>query len=178
MSKLYTIGHSTRAIEEFLNILQAFHVQLVVDVRTVPKSRRNPQFGEDQLADSLKHSNIDYKQIKKLGGLQHASQDSINTGWHNMSFRGYADYMATTSFKEGLQQIKELAENHVAVILCAEAVPWRCHRSLIADALTLQGWEVLHIHNQTTAKVHQLTPFLKVQNGEITYPAPEQEESQ
>ena len=170
MNTLYTIGHSTRTFEQFLALLQAFDIQMVVDVRTIPKSRRYPQFGQDMLSPVLQAAGIGYTYLGSLGGLRHTTKDSINTGWRNLSFRGYADYMSTDAFQEGLQQLKALAEKQRVAILCAEAVPWRCHRSLIADALTLQGWEVLHIQSRKTAKPHELTPFLKVEDGKMVYP--------
>lgn len=170
MNTLYTIGHSTRTFEQFLALLKAFDIQRVVDVRTIPKSRRYPQFGQDMLSPALQEAGIGYTRLEKLGGLRHTTKDSINTGWRNLSFRGYADYMSTNAFQEGLQQLMSLAEKQRVAIMCAEAVPWRCHRSLIADALTLQGWEVLHIQSRKTAKPHELTPFLKVVDGKMVYP--------
>jgi len=174
MNTIYTIGHSTRTLEQFLELLKAHTIQEVVDVRTVPKSRRNPQFGEDQLPSALKQADIEYTHLKKLGGLRHPSKDSVNIGWQNLSFRGFADYMATDEFQEGLQELKEFAEKKTVAIMCAEAVPWRCHRSLIADALTTEGWQVLHIQSKKTAKPHELTPFLKVSDGKLIYPGSEE----
>src|SRR5689334_6184726 len=136
MNTLYTIGHSTRTIEQFIALLKAHGIQTVVDVRTIPKSRHNPQFGQDMLSSALHEAGIEYTHLAKLGGLRRAASDSVNTGWQNFSFRGYADYMATDAFKEGLEELKAVAEKRRVAILCAEAVPWRCHRSLIADALT------------------------------------------
>lgn len=172
MKTIYTIGHSTHPIEAFLDLLRAHNIQELVDVRTIPKSRHNPQFAADTLSDSLQSAGIEYTHLDKLGGLRHPSKDSINTGWQNSSFRGYADYMATDAFQEGLQELEALAEKKNIAIMCAEALPWRCHRSLIADALTTQGWQVLHIQSKKTAKPHELTSFLKVQDGKISYPAP------
>jgi uncharacterized protein (DUF488 family) len=172
MSIIYTIGHSARTIEQFLELLEAHHIQEVVDVRTVPKSRHNPQFGQDQLSATLRQAGVEYTHLKKLGGLRHPTRDSINTGWHNSSFRGYADYMATDEFQQALHELQERAQKKTIAIMCAEAVPWRCHRSLIADALTTQGWQVLHIQSQKTARPHEPTPFLKVLDGKLTYPAP------
>ncbi len=171
MNTLYTIGHSTRTFEQFLALLKAHEIQRVVDIRTIPKSRHNPQFGQDILSPALQEARIGYTYLGKLGGLRHTTKDSINTGWENLSFRGYADYMATDAFQEGLQELKTLAEQQRVAIMCAEAVPWRCHRSLVADALMVQGWKVLDIQSKKTAKLHELTPFLKVENGKITYPA-------
>ena len=170
MSTIYTIGHSTRTIDQFIALLKAHGIQELVDVRTVPKSRHNPQFSSDALADSLRQAGIRYRHLGALGGLRHAHKDSINTGWENASFRGFADYMATPEFQTGLQELETLAERQVVAIMCAEAVPWRCHRSLIADALTVRGWQVLHISSKKTAKPHELTPFLQVQDGTLTYP--------
>lgn len=166
---LYTIGHSTHTIEEFLELLRAHDIQLLVDVRTVPRSRKNPQFGIDLLPGELQSAHIDYRHMKELGGLRHPAKDSPNTGWRNASFRGYADYMATPEFAAGLAELKELARRRKTVIMCAEAVPWRCHRSLIADALTVAGWRVYHIMSKQTSKEHQLTKFLHVENGRLLY---------
>jgi uncharacterized protein (DUF488 family) len=174
MYTIYTIGHSTRTIEQFIQLLKAHNIEELVDVRTVPKSRHNPQFGKEELAASLKQAGITYAHLAKLGGLRHSTKDSVNLGWQNTSFRGYADYMATPVFQAGLDELRAIAEKKTAALMCAEAVPWRCHRSLIADALTNQGWQVLHIQSRKTASPHELTPFLKVQDGKITYPAPEE----
>jgi uncharacterized protein (DUF488 family) len=171
MQTIYTIGHSTRTIEQFLELLKAHGIQQIVDVRTVPKSRHNPQFGKEALAASLEQAGIAYTHLEKLGGLRHTSKASVNLGWQNESFRGFADYMATLEFQAGLDELTALAEKKTVAIMCAEAVPWRCHRSLIADALTTQGWQVLHIQSRKTASPHELTPFLKVQDGKLTYPA-------
>ena len=170
MRTIYTIGHSTRTIDQFIELLKAHSIEELVDVRTVPKSRHNPQFSSDALAESLRQAGLQYRHMGALGGLRHARKDSINTGWENESFRGYADYMATPEFQAVLEQLEALAEERTVAIMCAEAVPWRCHRSLIADALTVRGWQVLHITSKKTAKPHELTPFLQVQDGILTYP--------
>ncbi len=172
MFTIYTIGHSTRTIEQFIELLKAHDIEELVDVRTIPKSRHNPQFGAEELAASLQRAGIAYTHLAKLGGLRHASKDSVNLGWQNISFRGFADYMATSEFQAGLDELKALAEKKTVAIMCAEAVPWRCHRSLIADALTVQSWQVLHIQSRKTATPHELTSFLKVQDGKLTYPEP------
>ena len=172
MFTIYTIGHSTRTIEQFIELLKAHDIEELVDVRTIPKSRHNPQFGAEELAASLQRAGIAYTHLAKLGGLRHASKDSVNLGWQNTSFRGFADYMTTLEFRTGLDELKALAEKKTVVIMCAEAVPWRCHRSLIADALTVQSWQVLHIQSRKTATPHELTSFLKVQDGKLTYPEP------
>ena len=171
---LFTIGHSTHSIEEFIALLNAHKVQHLVDVRSIPKSRHVPQFNTDALRDSLRTANIEFTHLKALGGRRHTRKDSINTGWRNASFRGYADYMATPQFAEGLTALIEIARTTPTVIMCAEAVPWRCHRSLIADAMMLQGWDVRDILTRAPATKHRLTPFLKVVNGQATYPAPDE----
>ena len=168
---IFTVGHSTRSIEEFLSILQAHAVEQLVDVRTIPKSRRVPQFNQDALAASLKPADIAYVHLKALGGLRHPKKDSINLGWRNASFRGYADYMNTPEFHAALDRLVELARKKRTAIMCAEAVPWRCHRSLIGDALLVRGVEVEDILSATSLRPHEMTPFAHVQGLELTYPA-------
>lgn len=169
---IFTVGHSTRSIDEFVELLQAHAIKEIIDVRSIPKSRHNPQFNEDTLKESLKKAHIRYKHLKKLGGLRHTTKDSKNLGWHNASFRGFADYMATVEFSEGLEELMRIAHLRKTAIMCAEAVPWRCHRSLIADALTKKGWMVMDIMTPTSATNHRLTPFLKVRKGQLIYPEP------
>jgi uncharacterized protein (DUF488 family) len=166
-----TIGHSTRAIEEFIGLLQAHAVSRVVDVRTVPRSRHNPQFNKDSLPEPLKKAGLGYVHMPGLGGLRHAKRDSPNLGWRNASFRGYADYMQTPEFAESLEELIQLASQGRIALMCAEAVPWRCHRSLIADALTVRGIRTEDIMSPTRRQIHTLTPFAKVRGTEITYPA-------
>jgi len=151
-------------------MLSANAIRQLVDVRTIPKSRRNPQFGQDELAVSLEKDGIRYTHLPGLGGLRHARKDSINTGWKNASFRGYADYMQMAAFPESLAKLIELASGGPTVIMCAEAVPWRCHRSLIADALTARGIEVEHILSASSRKPHTYTPFARVDGQSVTYP--------
>jgi uncharacterized protein (DUF488 family) len=170
MLTIYTIGHSTRTIEQFIELLKAYGIEELVDVRTIPKSRHNPQYDTSELAASLQVAGIAYKHLAKLGGLRRTSQDSVNLGWQNTSFRGFADYMATSEFRTWLDELIAIAEKKTVAIMCAEAVPWRCHRSLIADALAVQGWQVLHIQSRKTASPHEPTSFLKVQDGKLTYP--------
>jgi uncharacterized protein (DUF488 family) len=167
---LYTIGHSDRSFEAFLALLRAHGIAQVVDVRTIPKSRHNPQFVREALAPALRARKINYRWLPALGGLRHARKDSPNTGWHNASFRGFADYMATDEFADGLATLEGIARKKCATVMCAEAVPWRCHRSLIADALLQRGWSVCHIMSRAAAKPHALTSFLRVREGEIVYP--------
>jgi uncharacterized protein (DUF488 family) len=166
-----TIGHSTRPLEEFIHMLQAHGVTRVVDVRTVPRSQHNPQFNKASLPRSLKKVGIGYVHMPGLGGLRDAKRDSISLGWRNQSFRGYADYMQTLEFAENLVELIRLAEEDQIVLMCAEAVPWRCHRSLIADALLVRGIRAEDIMSATRRQVHTLTPFAKVRGNEITYPA-------
>lgn len=172
---IYTIGHSTRAIEEFIAILKAFHIEMVVDVRTIAKSRHNPQFGEEALRESLTQQGIGYQRLEALGGLRHTTAVSINTAWRNKSFRGYADYMQTPQFAAGIQELLEIAKKARTVIMCAEALPWRCHRSLIGDALLVRGIQVEDIMSEKSSKPHRLTPWAQVDGETITYPAVETE---
>lgn len=166
-----TVGHSTRPIDAFVALLKAHGVQRVVDVRTVPRSRRNPQFGQDLLPGSLQDAGIGYTHLPGLGGLRRAHPDSPNAGWRNASFRGYADYMQTPQFATALEQAIGLAGKERIALMCAEAVPWRCHRSLIADALLVRGIAAEDIASPTRRTPHKLTPFAQVRGTEITYPA-------
>lgn len=172
---VFTIGHSTRSLEEFIGLLKAHGVTRVVDVRTVPRSRHNPQFNRDTLPVSLKEAGIGYTHLAELGGLRHTSPQSCNTGWRNPSFRGYADYMQTPEFDAGIKHLLDLAHKDRIAIMCAEAVSWRCHRSLIADALLVRGIPSEDIQSSTRTQIHKLTPFAKVEGRQITYP-PEQPE--
>ncbi len=167
---IHTIGHSTHTIEEFIGILAAHGIEQVIDVRTIPKSRHNPQFNSDELKKSLKENGILYEHMPALGGLRHAKKDSLNMGWENASFRGFADYMQTPEFAEGLLKLIELSDTKKTALMCAEAVPWRCHRSLIADALTVRGIPVLDIMSKTSVKPHSITPWARVEGTSITYP--------
>lgn len=166
-----TIGHSTRTLEEFIGLLRAHEVTWVVDVRTVPRSRHNPQFNGASLPGSLKNAGLGYVHMPGLGGLRHAKGDSLNPGWRNSSFRGYADYMQTPEFERSLDELVRLANRERIALMCAEAVPWRCHRSLIADALLVRGIRSEDIMGPDRRQVHTLTPFAHVQGTTITYPA-------
>lgn len=168
---IFTIGHSTHTIEEFANLLQQHGITRVVDIRTIPKSRHNPQFNKETLKKSLKHFHIKYIHIKNLGGLRPTKRDSINTAWHNRSFRGFADYMQTKTFQKGIERLIKYAQKDVIAIMCAEAVPWRCHRSLVGDALLVRGIKVKDIFSHTSVKPHKLTPWAHVRGDVITYPA-------
>ena len=165
-----TIGHSTHTWNDFRDLLRAHRVQRVVDVRSIPRSRHNPQFNRETLATKLRAAKIGYVHLRKLGGLRHARRDSPNMGWRNTSFRGFADYMQTSDFEVGLHRLMKLAGQKRSAIMCAEAVPWRCHRSLIADALTVRGIPVDDIMSMKRSQVHSLTPFARVQDHRITYP--------
>lgn len=170
MSTVYTIGHSTRSAEEFLDILRAFGIECVADIRTVPRSRRNPQFDQQELQRFLHEHGIQYAHLPALGGLRRARKDSINTGWENPSFRGYADYMQTPEFASAIDDLMAIAAEKQTAIMCAEAVPWRCHRSLVADALVVRGTAVEDIMSKTNAKARKLTPWAQVEGLQITYP--------
>ena len=167
---LYTHGPTTRPLEELTAILHERAVTLLADVRTVPRSRHNPQFNADTLPTALAAVGIGYIHLKELGGLRHAMADSPNSGWHNASFRGYADYMQTDAFAEALAKLIDLARRETVAVMCAEAVPWRCHRSLIADALLLRGIAVEHLLAPGHSLPHRLTPFARVEGLTITYP--------
>lgn len=170
MSNIHTIGHSTRTIDEFIDLLRAHGIGQLVDIRTVPRSRHNPQFAQDALSLSLATAGIAYVYLKDLGGLRPKQANSKNTGWRNQSFRNYADYMQTDAFVEAIEKLITLAEATRTAIMCAEAVPWRCHRSLVGDALLVRGFEVRDIMSLTRATPHVLTSFARVDGVQITYP--------
>ena len=169
-SVIYTAGHSTRPIDAFIGLLASRSVTCVADVRTVPRSRRNPQFGAEALAQSLAQAHIDYRPFPALGGFRRARKDSCNTGWRNASFRGYADYMGTPAFEAALNELIALSDRATVAVMCAEAVPWRCHRSLIGDALVVRGIPVEEIVSDVKTEPHRLTPFARVSGTTITYP--------
>lgn len=170
MQTVYTIGHSTRPIAEFIELLQQHSITQLVDIRTIPKSRHNPQFNQSELKKSLKKAGITYRYLKELGGLRPASKDSSNDAWHNKSFRNYADYMQTDEFQRGLGVLMKLSEASTTAIMCAEAVPWRCHRSLVSDALVIRKVSVCEIIDTNNVRTHKLTQFAKVEGTQITYP--------
>ena len=169
-SHIYTIGHSTRPVAELIEALRSADVRVLADIRTVPRSRRNPQFNSDALRQALAEHGIRYEHLAKLGGLRRARKDSRNTGWRNASFRGYADYMQTADFEAGLEQLRGLTADGNVAIMCAEVVPWRCHRSLVADVLTVRGAAVRHIIGSAPPDAHRLTAFAKVVGDDLTYP--------
>ncbi len=167
---IWTVGHSNRSADEFAALLQGHQIEKLIDIRTAPRSRHNPQFNRDELPRTLLARGIGYLHMPGLGGLRHPQKDSANTAWKNDSFRGYADYMQTAQFEASLLELIELAQRERTVIMCAEAVPWRCHRSLVADSLTARGVEVRHILSPSSVKPHSFTSFAHVIGDQVTYP--------
>lgn len=170
MPTVHTIGHSTRSVDEFIRILKSFGIQLLADIRTVPRSRRNPQYDQQALRELLIANRTAYIHLPDLGGLRRPKKDSINTAWENASFRGYADYMQTDEFAAAIDNLISLAAQNTTVIMCAEAVPWRCHRSLVGDALLVRGIDVIDIFSETNSKPHKMTPWARAHGLAITYP--------
>jgi uncharacterized protein (DUF488 family) len=170
---IFTVGHSTLPIGRFVELLKVYGIEQLVDIRTMPGSRHNPQFGSDALADSLRAAQIEYAHMGALGGLRRARKDSQNAGWRNKSFRGYADYMQTAEFAHAVETLVRTGRQKRTAIMCAEAVPWRCHRSLVADALDVRGVPVIEILSETSYRPHKLTSFAQVDGTSIVYP-PEQ----
>ena len=167
---IFSLGHSTLPIERFIVLLKAYGIERLVDIRTMPRSRHNPQFNAEALAASLAAAHLDYTPLQALGGLRHARKDSPNTGWRNENFRGYADYMQTAAFQHALEMLLEMSRKDQVAIMCAEAVPWRCHRSLVSDALNVRGIPVVEILSERSERMHKLTPFARVEGTRITYP--------
>jgi uncharacterized protein (DUF488 family) len=167
---VFTIGHSTRTLEEFIQLLKTYGVTLLVDVRTVPRSRHNPQFNKENLPASLKPEGVRYIHMPEIGGLRRPQRDSVNIAWKDAGFRGYADYMQTKEFTDNLLKIIALARENCLALMCAEALPWRCHRSLISDALVVRHIKVLHIISETNTITHELSEFANVEGTKITYP--------
>ena len=165
-----TIGHSTRTLEEFVQLLEVYGLTLVVDVRTVPRSRHNPQFNKETLPDTLKHYGVRYIHMPEIGGLRHPKHESVNTAWKNSGFRGYADYMQTQEFVDSLLKIVALARENRLALMCAEALPWRCHRNLISDALVVRHLKVEHIIGKDSVINHELNSLAQVEGTKITYP--------
>ena len=170
---IFTLGHSTLPIEQFIAVLESYGIKRLVDIRTIPRSRHNPQFNDATLADSLEARHLEYLHLKALGGLRRPQKDSPNTGWRNEGFRGFADYMQTEDFLNALAALIGMSSEKRLAIMCAEAVPWRCHRSLVADALGVRGVPVIEILSESSWRMHQLTPFARVDGTRLTYP-PEQ----
>jgi uncharacterized protein (DUF488 family) len=168
---IFTIGHSTRPLEELIELLRAHKVRRVIDIRSIPRSRHNPQYNRETLGPALRSRKIGYVHLKDLGGLRRTKPDSKNIGWHNASFRGYADYMQTPEFDAALKRAIRLSAAKPSALMCAEAVPWRCHRSLVADALAARKFPVEHILSVTRANKHKLTSFARVRAKKVTYPS-------
>jgi uncharacterized protein (DUF488 family) len=167
---LFTVGHSTHPLEALVAMLTAHGVKTVADVRRYPKSRKFPQFNDEALAVDLPRAGLRYVSIPALGGRRRPAKDSVNNGWRSEGFRGYADYMLTPEFEAGVEALARVATDAPTAIMCAEAVPWRCHRSLIADAMLVRGWRVLDIMSAKAATPHELTPFARVEGMKIIYP--------
>jgi uncharacterized protein (DUF488 family) len=175
---IYTLGHSTRTFDQLVAILRSFSIRAVADVRLIPRSRRYPHFNDDYLAEQLPAHGIAYLPFKSLGGRRRPRKDSPNTGWRNESFRGYADFMMTVPFERALAELMDAARDRATTTMCAEAVPWRCHRSLISDALLVRGWDVLNVMDEGKANPHKLTKFARLDPAggtTITYPPEEPE---
>jgi uncharacterized protein (DUF488 family) len=168
---IFTIGHSARPLDELIGLLRAHKVRRVIDIRTIPRSRRNPQYNRETLGPALRSRKIGYVHLKSLGGLRRTKPDSKNIGWHNASFRGYADYMQTPEFDTALKRAIRLSAIKPSALMCAEAVPWRCHRSLLADALAARKFPVEHILSISRANRHRLTSFARVRGEKVTYPS-------
>ncbi len=169
LGTIYTIGHSTHTLGEFVSMLQSFNIKTLVDVRSLPGSRKYPQFNQDSLAISLSEIGIEYVHLAALGGRRKVNKNSENTAWRNTSFRAYADYMETEDFKRGIAELEKLALTKPTVYMCAEAVSWRCHRSMVSDALKAKGWTVLHIMAEGKVQEHPYTSVASVENGEVCY---------
>jgi uncharacterized protein (DUF488 family) len=168
--RLYTVGHSNRPLEDFLSLLRGRRVRMLADVRTIPKSRHVPHFNKDSFSKALREARIEYLHFPGLGGLRSPKAASVNSGWKNSSFRGFADYMQTSDFRGAIEELLALIDRSTVALMCAEAVPWRCHRSLISDALLIRGISVEHILSPSRIQPHRLTPFARVSGTEIIYP--------
>jgi uncharacterized protein (DUF488 family) len=168
---IFTIGHSTRPLSELVQLLRAHGVHRVIDIRAIPRSRHNPQYNRETLGPALRSNKIGYVHLKALGGLRRTKPDSKNVGWYNASFRGFADYMQTAEFEVALARAIKLSKVKPSVLMCAEALPWRCHRSLVSDALAARKFSVEHIMSVTRANQHKLTSFARVRGKKVTYPS-------
>ena len=166
---IWTLGHSTRSLSELIEMLQSFQIELVVDIRSFPGSRKFPQFNKEALEFFLPQSNIEYMHLKNLGGRRKANPDSKNTSWRNAAFKGYADYMETAVFKEGIQELENSALKKRTAYMCSEAVWWRCHRSMVSDYLKVRSWKVMHIMSPGKAEEHPYTQPARIVNGELSY---------
>jgi uncharacterized protein (DUF488 family) len=167
---IYTIGHSTRAFDELVDLLRANGVAQLADVRSMPRSRRHPHFSIERLSVALPPAGITYRHVPGLGGMRKPRPDSINTAWRHPGFRGYADYLTAPAFAAGLAELMSWGRDQPTAVMCAEAVWWRCHRQLIADALIARGVEVRHIMTKAAPQAHELTEFARIEKGQVTYP--------
>jgi len=166
---IWTIGHSTRPIEEFVAKLQSFQIELVADIRSYPGSRKFPQFNKESLEITLPANHIQYIHLKDLGGRRKVNPDSKNTSWRHIAFRGYADYMETNAFKEGIKELEKIAMKQRTAFMCSEAVWWRCHRSMVSDYLKVHSWKVMHIIGMGKEDEHHYTSPARIVNGELNY---------
>lgn len=166
---IYTIGHSTHNLHDFINMLQSFNIRNLVDIRNFPGSRKFPQFNKEPLDNSLREHGIHYLHLQELGGRRKVQKDSKNNRWHNASFRGYADYMETESFKKGISTLTTIAIKHPTAYMCSEAVWWRCHRSMVSDYLKAKGWTVLHIMAVGKAEEHPYTSPARIIGDRVVY---------
>jgi len=168
---VWTIGHSTRTFEEFIEMLRSFQIEMVADIRSYPGSRKFPQFNKESLQTTLPQNKIEYIHLKNLGGRRKANPDSKNTTWRHLAFRAYADYMQTNDFKEGIKELEDIALKKRTAYMCSEAVWWRCHRSMVSDYLKTYGWKVMHIMAVGKEQEHPFTAPARIENGELTYEA-------
>ncbi|RNI33857.1 DUF488 domain-containing protein [Hanamia caeni] len=166
---IYTIGHSTHTLEEFIAMLKSFNIELLADIRSFPGSRKFPHFNKENLPASLAENNIEYIHLKNLGGRRKVNPESCNTGWRVAAFRGYADYMETENFEKAIKELEQIASEKRVAYMCAEAVWWRCHRSLVSDYLKHNGWTVLHIMGVNKSTEHPYTAPAKIMNGKLNY---------
>lgn len=169
INTIWTIGHSTRTLPDFIAMLHSFKIELVADIRSFPGSRHYPQFNKEALEVSLPENNIKYIHLKDLGGRRKVNPNSVNTGWRHIAFRGYADYMETDGFKKGVNELQELARKERTAYMCSEAVWWRCHRSMVSDYLKLNGWTVIHIMGVAKSEEHPYTAPARIVNGKLIY---------
>jgi uncharacterized protein (DUF488 family) len=172
MKTIWTIGHSTRTLEDFLSILASFNIEVLADVRNFPGSKRYPHFNKETLADALMNEQVEYVHFKDLGGRRKPVTGSVNTAWRNDAFRGYADYMGTAEFKKSIDDLKAIASNRATAYMCSEAVWWSCHRSLISDQLKAEGWKVIHIMDKNKGSEHPYTKPARIVNGKLSYTEP------
>lgn len=171
--QIWSIGHSTRPIETFIEMLKSFDISFLADIRNYPGSKRYPQYNKENLAQSLKQVNIEYRHFKDLGGRRKPITNSINTAWRNSAFRGYADYMETETFKHAVEELMQIAEKYRTVYMCSEAVWWSCHRSLLSDYLKVRSWNVYHIMDIGKVTLHPYTKAARIENGELHYDEPD-----